>query len=193
MQEMNSVQRSSHLRTLLLAFQSDDPDVLLARERMLDLLASAIDPFSREHYAPGHFTASAFVCSRDGSGILLIHHAKLGRWLQPGGHVEPTDSDLLAAARREVAEETSLTELELRTPGIFDLDVHEIPARGASPRHEHFDVRFAFVSKTLEHQAASDALAARWVRWADVPALESDASVMRAVTQLQDLGPTRVG
>ena len=57
----------------------------------------------RSHFAPGHFTASAFVLSPDRRELILIHHKKLGIWVQPGGHVETSDEDLLSAARREVA------------------------------------------------------------------------------------------
>ncbi len=54
----------------------------------------------RTEFDPGHFTASAFVVSVDGDSILLIHHAKLGRWLQPGGHIEVDDASIEGATRR---------------------------------------------------------------------------------------------
>ena len=74
---------------------------------------------SRAHFVPGHLTASAFVTN--GEGVLLIHHDRLGRWLQPGGHVEPEDADLHAAALREITEETTLTSLE--PLGLLDVDL----------------------------------------------------------------------
>ena len=78
------------------------------RGQMLDLIENHGDPFSRSRFDPGHFTVSALVLPPDGSSLLMIFHTKLGRWLQPGGHVEPSDADLQAAARREVVEETGL-------------------------------------------------------------------------------------
>ncbi|MEZ4321278.1 MAG: NUDIX hydrolase [Myxococcota bacterium] len=158
-------------------------------------LALADGSCSRDHFVPGHFTASAFVLSPDGGSLLLIHHAKLDRWLQPGGHIEPDDVDLIAAARREVAEEVGLDDVQLLEPCPFDLDIHEIPARKADPVHRHFDVRFLFRAPSLEFRAGSDALAARWVPLDQVSAMESrgpvgtarepDASVMRAVAKLR--------
>ena len=65
----------------------------------------------RTEYDPGHFTASGFVASPDRRCLLVIHHARLGKWLQPGGHIESDDETLEAAARREVAEETGISEL----------------------------------------------------------------------------------
>lgn len=155
----------------------------LARMRALAATASG-DPFARDHHVPGHFTASAFVVAPDTDALLLILHAKLGRWLQPGGHVDPDDHDLVAAARREVAEETGLRALDLAHDGIFDLDVHVIPARATEPAHEHFDVRFLFRAPDRGARAASDARDVRWVPFAEVATIESDASVGRAVAKL---------
>ncbi|HAN31188.1 MAG TPA: hypothetical protein DCQ06_06275 [Myxococcales bacterium] len=58
------------------------------------------DPTRRDYWDPGHFTASAFVVSPDRSSLLLIKHKKLGRWLQPGGHIEAEDTTVESAARR---------------------------------------------------------------------------------------------
>ncbi|MEN8041330.1 MAG: hypothetical protein ABFR95_07475, partial [Actinomycetota bacterium] len=48
----------------------------------------------RSEFEPGHFTASGFVTSPDGEALLLIHHGKLDRWLQPGGHIDPEDASV---------------------------------------------------------------------------------------------------
>ncbi|WP_413626628.1 NUDIX hydrolase [Luteibacter sp. Lutesp34] len=100
-------------------------------------------PFHRETVL-GHFTASAWLVSEDGERALLMHHRKLGRWLQPGGHADG-DADLPGVALREAGEETGLMGLSVR-PGIFDVDRHVIPARGAEPEHWHYDVRYAVVA-----------------------------------------------
>lgn len=141
---------------------------------------------SRAHFAPGHFTASAFVVSPDDAQVLLIHHSKLKRWLQPGGHVDPTDTDLEQAARRELAEETGLVDVELLA-SPFDLDVHVIPARKQEPEHRHFDVRFLFRARTLDAVAGSDAEAARWVPRGQLDQLKTDDSVRRAMRKLDRL------
>lgn len=95
--------------------------------------------FTRAHLA-GHFTGSAFLVSADGRRALLLHHAKLQRWLQPGGHADG-EADLAQVALREAEEETGLAGLVVEAD-IFDLDRHTIPARGAEPEHQHWDVRY---------------------------------------------------
>ena len=158
------------------------------RGRMLGLLAGPADPFARDHFAPGHFTASAFVLSPDRGSVLLILHSKLKLWLQPGGHFESADTGVLEAARREVAEETSITGLSLGLPPgeLLDVDIHRIPANPSKgePAHEHFDLRFLFVAPSLEYVAGSDAEAARWVVLAEVEDSGTDDSVRRAIRKL---------
>ena len=172
------------LRALIEAFEPADAVEAEHRAAMLELCASKGDPTSRDHFDPGHFTASAFVLSPRRDALLLIFHGKLHRWLQPGGHVDPTDLDIFAAARREVEEECGTRGL-IPLGGLFDLDVHVIPARKGDPDHKHFDVRLLFQAEGDAIEAGSDAKAARWVPLVEIHTVESDESVMRAVRKLQ--------
>lgn len=185
-------ERAEHLRALLAAHEAADEMEAAHRARMLALLDAAGDPFSRERFEPGHFTASAFVLSPEKDALLLILHGRLGRWLQPGGHVDPGDRDVLAAARREVAEETGLEDVEpvAGRPPLLDLDIHRIPPhpRRAEPAHEHFDVRILLRARRRAFRAGSDAQAARWVPLGDVPGIETDESVLRALRKLTGAG-----
>lgn len=146
----------------------------------------------RAHFSPGHFTASAFVLSPERNELVLIHHKKLGIWVQPGGHVEPADAELTSAARREVLEEVGLSDLEQLSTSdgsaLFDVDIHLIPARKTDPAHEHFDVRFAFVAKTRALVHSEEVADLRWVPLSDVAQMGTDESVLRAVNKLRALG-----
>ena len=93
------------------------------------------------HLAEGHVTGSAWILDQSGEKTLLTHHRKLNLWLQPGGHADG-NSDVLAVAMQECLEETGLTSLVPVAKGIFDLDIHAIPARKDEPSHYHYDVRF---------------------------------------------------
>ena len=153
-------------------------------DRMRQLLLTPAAT-SRHQFQPGHFTASAFVLD-DAGRLLLIHHAKLDRWLQPGGHIDATDVSPEAAARRELAEEAAIVDVT-GDGKLLDVDVHPIPAniKKNEPPHEHFDLRFLFRAAHTNATAGSDALAVRWVNLHDVATETTDASVRRAVAKLR--------
>ena len=177
--------RREPLRRLLRALVPADDAEAAHRDALVALCDAPGDPFARDHWDPGHFTASAFVLAPDADDVLLIHHGKLHRWLQPGGHVDPEDADVVAAARREVAEEAGLVDVDIVGDGLFDVDVHVIPPRKADPEHRHFDVRVLLRARTRTFAVGSDARDARWVPLDAVNAHESDESVLRAVRKIR--------
>ena len=153
-------------------------------DTMRRALSGGASVCARSWFDPGHFTASAFVLAPDRTGLLLVHHSKLRRWLQPGGHLEPHDVDPIAAARREVLEETGLDALAVDGAGLFDVDVHGIPARRDEPAHLHLDLRFAFVAAHAAVVAGDGVDAARFVPLAELDVITSDESLHRAVRKL---------
>lgn len=128
----------------------------------------------------GHLTGSAWLVSKDGKRALLMHHRKLNRWLQPGGHADG-DANLARVALHEAEEETGLANLQLE-PEIYDLDLHRIPARGNEPEHWHYDVRFvvrACGSELFIQNEESLALA-----WFDIQKLANDDELDESIRRM---------
>jgi 8-oxo-dGTP pyrophosphatase MutT (NUDIX family) len=137
--------RRDRLIRLLQEHESHDDREEADRCAMVRLAHELGDPLSRDE-PKAHFTASAFVVDERCARTCLVQHVKLERLLQPGGHVEPSDISLEAAALREAHEETTLeVRLHPVAPRPFDLDIHEIPERPGEPAHYHLDVRYLVV------------------------------------------------
>lgn len=147
--------RQERLLAELYRYETSDPAEARHRAAMLTLLEEP-DAFSRAHFRPGHFTASCYVID-DAGRLLLHHHRRLDRWLQMGGHVEGDESPERAALR-EGAEESGLRDLALATGGLFDLDIHGIPAALrldglTEPDHDHYDLRY--LARTASPEAVA--------------------------------------
>ena len=123
--------------------------------------------------------------SAAGDRVLLLHHRKLRRWLQPGGHAEPGERDGEAVALREAREETGIEGLDLHpsAPRPLDVDVHPIPARGDEPAHRHLDLRYLVVAPddAILRRLASEARALRWFGWTELESLDLDPGLRRAL------------
>ena len=102
-----------------------------------------------------HVTASCLVIDPAAEAVLLNHHRKAGLWGQFGGHLEPADTSLRDAARREAEEESGLRPLARITAAPIDLHVHDLSAAfGTCTRH--FDVVFAAEASTDDSPHVSD-------------------------------------
>lgn len=128
---------------------------------MLVALGRLPHPFDREA-DPTHVTGSAMVTGP--RGVLLHRHKRLGLWLQPGGHLEPSETPW-AAARREATEETGLRfEPWAARPELVHLDVH---AGGGG--HTHLDLRYRLwvVGDETPRPPAGESQDVRWFTWAE--------------------------
>lgn len=115
----------------------------------------------------GHLTASAVLLDAAREQVLLTLHPRVGRWLQLGGHCEPTDVSLAAAALREAREESGIADLRIE-PEPVHLDVHPITCSLGVPTR-HFDVRF--VVQALRGAAPVRSDESDDLRWWPVDAL----------------------
>jgi 8-oxo-dGTP pyrophosphatase MutT (NUDIX family) len=152
--------------------------------QICDFVRRHADPFDRA-IAEGHLTGSAIIVSAGGEGTLLLHHRKLDRWLQPGGHADPGEATGEAVALREALEETGLVGLALHplAPRPLDVDVHDIPARGTEPAHEHLDLRYLVLapSDARPSPALAEMRDLRFFAWEETATLGLDAGLRRAL------------
>jgi 8-oxo-dGTP pyrophosphatase MutT (NUDIX family) len=160
------------------------------RERILDFILGHADPFDRR-IAEGHLTGSAIVISADGARVLMLHHRKLDRWLQPGGHGHPGETRGEEVALREAREETGIEGLALHptAPRPLDVDVHDIPARKGEPAHQHLDLRYlvrAPAEAVLSPQV-EELHDLRWATWDELDALGPDPGLQRALGKARAL------
>jgi 8-oxo-dGTP pyrophosphatase MutT (NUDIX family) len=151
------------IERMLAAFLDEtDGAGMKSRELILGLLAHTPDPLSRHQFAPGHITCTGLVLGPSLDRILLVDHARLKRWLLPGGHVEPGDASPAESARREVIEETGVELDSAHEPFLAGLDVHGIPPRKGEPFHLHHDLVFGFRARSESVVCSQESRAVAW-------------------------------
>lgn len=142
---------------LLAALGSVEPVDATERDdvaRTVELLHRCAAPFDEDAQGD-HVTASTFAVST--LGVVLLRHRRLGIWVQPGGHIDPTEPPA-GAALRELAEETGLAAVHLDPASLVHVSVHDGP-RG----HRHFDCRWLVEATTTA--IAPRAGESNQVRW----------------------------
>ncbi len=139
--------------------------------------------FHRDHL-PGHITGSAWIANSYFTKVLLVRHAKLDKWLQPGGHADG-DENVMDVVLKELKEETGLIRATLNRDSIFDIDIHTIPARDNFPEHFHYDVRFLFAADeadtvSINHESHD----IQWVNLSILEKYSKEKSILRMKEKL---------
>ncbi len=152
------------------AYSPDDAGQRQLRRQYLAHLAAHPDGVLKAG-PPAHLTASCFVLDPAGENVLLTLHRKGRFWVQVGGHLEPDDASLAAAALREATEETGVPGLVLR-PEPVELHRHRLTAAFGRCT-EHLDVAFVAVAPAGAMPLVSDE--SDDVAWFGVDALPAGA------------------
>lgn len=136
--------------------------------------------------ALGHLTGSAWIVDAARTHVLLTHHRKLDKWLQPGGHADG-DPDLHAVAMREAVEETGVSGMRLVSERVYDVDRHWIPARGEVAGHWHLDIRFMIEADPSQPFVVTDeSHDLAWVALDEVTRLNPEESMARLVRKTSE-------
>ena len=187
------------IERMLEAYFERYPDERPRLEHFADFVRSfdGRDLYDRKNFV-GHITAAAFVVDRRRKSVLLLEHRQIGKWLQPGGHVEASDASVFDAALREVHEETGigperLELLERSADGEAspsDADAHRIPACGRKNEdgHWHFDLRFAFLFDGDPGVSVdrSESLGYRWATLGELEAMPDFGRIARRLAAALD-------
>ena len=156
----------------------------IEKNQILSMLADHDDVHYRS-CRPGHLTGSALVVDPTNCSILLLYHAKLKRWLQPGGHADG-DQDLARVALREAIEETGINGLQLVEPAI-DLDIHFVDPPDEEA-HQHYDVRFLVIAPSNARPVGNhESEALTWVLPKEISSFVGESDLSRLVAQGLDL------
>lgn len=178
---MAGVGREALLGKLTQYKPSDEHEALMV-ERLLLFVEEHANCFERS-LAEGHVTGSAWIVDYRRTFTLLTHHRKLNKWLQLGGHADG-DPDILRVALREAREESGLDAIQPVTDEIFDIDIHEIPARGDVVAHLHYDVRFLLeADREIPLAISPESKALAWIELGRVAELNPEESVARMVAK----------
>ncbi|MGV0036137.1 MAG: NUDIX hydrolase [Candidatus Azotimanducaceae bacterium WSBS_2022_MAG_OTU7] len=172
------------LLTLLSNYLKDYPVESEMTSRYISFVEANKDCFERS-LSIGHVTGSAFIIDNACKQVLLTHHKKLDRWLQPGGHADG-DPDVAAVGLREAEEESGLEAIRFFTPELLDVDIHAIPARKDEPEHFHYDCRFLLRSSGSDDFVISDeSNDLAWVSFGDIFQYTREESILRMLKKTQ--------
>ena len=178
---------SSPLAALLKEYRPEGEPETADLRRVRALAEAAGDPFQRK--LPLHVTASALIVHLPTGRVLLRWHQRQQAWLQVGGHGDPGETDPVAIARREAAEETGLADLvPWPDAQLRHLVIVDVPAGKGEPAHQHADLRYFMATQNPQAaRAENEAAPLRWLTLTEAYDATSEVNLRETLARLERL------
>ena len=155
--QLNNIQEKDKLNNVLVQLNEKDDQEMINRKNFI-----------------GHFTASAFVISKDNRRLLMVHHNIYNTWSWTGGHADG-EADLLKVAIKEAKEETSVENIGVLDENIIAIDILPVVPHVKRGKfisgHLHFCISYALIADENSHiEAKLDENSG--VKWIKIDELE---------------------
>ncbi len=125
-------------------YEPKDEREKVDKEVILDFASKNDNILTRDNKI-AHFTASGWITNKDRNKILMIYHNIYNSWAWVGGHADG-DADLFHVVKKEIEEETGITNVKLLSNGIYGLNVltvfNHIKRGKQVNAHLHFDIEY---------------------------------------------------
>lgn len=166
------------------------------QERLFNYLKSTDDKeiVNWNNYQ-GHIVAGGFIYAKEENKFLMLYHRELQMYVYSGGHAEISDSTPLETAKREVLEETGLSNLvqfKITDDELvpIDIDTHFIPYNNFKniEEHYHFDFRYLFVIPKIENIAIDNQESENY-KWVDLEELKKSSTYVLVASKLEKIIP----
>lgn len=126
--------------------EKEDQDVLI------EYIKKEKDVLTRKNRI-GHMTASAWIVNKERTKVLMIYHNIYNSWAWVGGHADG-DSNLFHVIKKEIEEETGLTNVKPLVDGIYGLNIVTVESHIKREKrvssHLHFDIEYLFEADEKE-------------------------------------------
>lgn len=179
MTSLHPVHADAH--RILTTWTPPDEQQARLRTEYLDFIAQHEDAVERRCRI-GHVTASALLVSPRGDEVLLTLHARIGRWLQLGGHIEADDASLIDAALREAREESGIVPITI-DPVPLRLDRHQVNCsdkRGGFDVLDHWDIQFLARAHDRIHTISEESTDLAWWPMGGLPEVDESVGALTA-------------
>ncbi len=174
------------LKSALNNYFPNDEDEKTYKNKMLLFLKTHKNCFDRS-CIEGHFTSSCWLIDNTNNRALLMHHTKLNKWFQLGGHCDG-NKNILEVSIQEAREESGIKNIEPVNKQIFDVDIHLIPQINQIKSHFHYDVRFLLQVKSNEVPLKNhESKELRWVYKNDNKLPTQNKSVLRMYNKWKNM------
>ncbi|MCS4089751.1 NUDIX hydrolase [Rhizobium sp. BK176] len=188
----NTFLKSLHdyIASLIVSSAPFADDQIRQAEECIRFLTSDKNSFERSN-TYGHFTGSSLIVDDVSKSVLLVHHKKYGKWVQPGGHCDGV-TDPFFTAWQESYQEAGLRDIRPVAPWVIaDINIEMVPAYRDVPAHLHFDIRYVLRAGSCEKPVISDeSNDVIWVPVAKLREYTDEAPLIRLVERHFGVGST---
>ena len=141
----------------------------------------------------GHVVVGGFIYAKKEKKFLVIYHNDLKMYLYPGGHIDNSDLNPLEAVKREIKEETGITninEIVLSDNKLvpIDINIHIIPynERLDLKEHYHYEFRYLFTIDSIQ-EVTLDTTESSSFKWIDINELKDNENFGEIVKKFEGI------